>query len=93
MRGAGMGNGIAGLLYHAPGDTDPYITLKDDPEDDEVDDFRIKPQDNLLICGQTEDVYSHLEVNGKSMPHSVLKIASAFTPQRYPSQHGGRRLS
>ena len=63
MQGAGMGTGLGGLLYHNPGDVDPYITMKDDPEDDDIDDFRIKAEDNLLICGQTEDVYSHLEVN------------------------------
>ena len=62
MAGTGMGNGVAGLLYHAPGEEDPYITLKNDPEDDEIEDFRIRPTDNLVVCGQTEDVYSHLEV-------------------------------
>eukprot|EP00039_Didymoeca_costata_P005431 m.81623 g.81623 ORF g.81623 m.81623 type:complete len:563 (-) comp12816_c0_seq2:530-2218(-) len=63
VHGAGMGNGVSGLLYHAADDEDPYITLKEDVEDEEErDDFKIKPTDNMIIVGQTEDVYSHLEI-------------------------------
>ena len=65
ISGAGMGNGLKGLLYHAPGEDDPYITMKDGAEgdEDEIEDYHVKPTDNLVVVGQTEDVYSHLEVN------------------------------
>ena len=51
----------AGHRYHASNADDPFITLRD--SDDEADDFRVKPTDNLVVVGQTEDVYSHLEVS------------------------------
>ena len=65
VTGAGMGNGLKGLLYHAPGEEDPYITMKDGAEgdEDEIEDYQVKPTDNLVVVGQTEDVYSHLEVS------------------------------
>lgn len=65
IQGAGMGNGLSGLAYHASNKDDPFITLKDEDDDEEeIDDYRIRPQDNLIVVGQTEDVYSHLVVNG-----------------------------
>jgi periodic tryptophan protein 1 len=59
-----MGNGLKGLLYHAPDESDPYITMKDgEEEEDDIDDLAVKPTDNFIIVGQTEDVYSHLEIS------------------------------
>jgi len=64
VSGAGMGNGLRGLTYHASNEEDPYIQLQEDEEDnDEIEDFRVRPQDNLVVVGRTEDVYSHLEVH------------------------------
>ena len=66
--GAGAGNGLAGLVYHASNDEDPYLAKGpegEDDDDDEIEDFRVRPEDNLLVVGQTEDVYSHLSVNGE----------------------------
>eukprot|EP00041_Stephanoeca_diplocostata_P014408 m.261164 g.261164 ORF g.261164 m.261164 type:complete len:233 (+) comp19690_c0_seq1:133-831(+) len=78
IQGAGMGNGLAGLAFHASNKDDPYITLKDEDDDEEeIDDYRIRPQDNLLVVGQTEDVYSHLVVNGIVGWQPFLKLCIA----------------
>lgn len=58
MSGAGM----AGLSYFASNSDDPYITMKNIDEDDR-DDFVIKPTDNLIVIGKMEDEYCNLEVH------------------------------
>ncbi|CAI8008118.1 Periodic tryptophan protein 1 homolog [Geodia barretti] len=64
MTGAGMGNGLAGLAYFASNDSDPYITLKNPPpEDNEEDDFKILSTENLLIVGRADDEFSSVEVH------------------------------
>lgn len=82
MSGAGMGNGLAGLVYFASNDSDPYITLKKTvsiievimywksgilqaPEDNEDEDFKVLPSDNLLIVGRADDEFSSVEVHGE----------------------------
>ena len=43
VSGAGMGNGLAGLVYYATNDSDPYITLKN----------TVRPTivyDNVCVC-------------------------------------------
>ncbi|CAI2178876.1 12936_t:CDS:10, partial [Funneliformis geosporum] len=47
------------LAYYASNEEDPYITLND--EDDESEDLRILPTDNILIAAKTEDDVSQLE--------------------------------
>ena len=61
----GAGLNFAGLTYYKSNDDDPFITLKDE-DDDEVDDFVIKPTDNLIVAGQSEEEFSHVEVYGAS---------------------------
>lgn len=64
---ANAASGLAGLVYHMSNEDDPYLAAQQDEEDeDEIEDFRVRPEDNLLVVGQTEDVYSHLSVNGGS---------------------------
>jgi len=54
--------GLHGLTYYGNNEADPYIVL-DAPDDaEEMDDFVIRSTDNLMLVGQTEDDYSHLEV-------------------------------
>jgi periodic tryptophan protein 1 len=43
-------------------DGDPYITLGDDEEDSEDEDFSIKPTDLLILAARNEDDVSNLEV-------------------------------
>ncbi|KAL4261278.1 Periodic tryptophan protein 1 [Pleurotus pulmonarius] len=52
---------IKGLTYYKDNEEDPYITLKDDPED-EREELEIYPTDNLLVVAKTEDEISQLEI-------------------------------
>eukprot|EP00128_Syssomonas_multiformis_P017046 Colp12_sorted_trinity150504_noHs@36386 len=57
------GAGIAGLTYYKTNEEDPYITLKADvDEDEEREDFEIRPTDNLIVVGITEEDHSRLDV-------------------------------
>ncbi|KAF5341629.1 hypothetical protein D9611_001467 [Ephemerocybe angulata] len=58
----GLFSNIKGLTYYKDNEEDPYITLKDDPEDDERQELEILPTDNLLVVAKTEDEISQLEI-------------------------------
>ncbi|RIA96897.1 WD40-repeat-containing domain protein [Glomus cerebriforme] len=51
---------MKGLAYYTSNEEDPYITLND--EDDEQEDVRILPTDNILVAAKTEDEVSQLEI-------------------------------
>ncbi|KNC97159.1 rRNA-processing protein PWP1 [Spizellomyces punctatus DAOM BR117] len=54
---------IQGLTYHGSNDEDPYVTVKDqEDENEELREMEIMPGDNLLLAAKTEDDISHLEV-------------------------------
>ncbi|KAJ7593361.1 WD40-repeat-containing domain protein [Mycena floridula] len=53
---------IKGLTYYKDNSEDPYITLKEDEEDDERQDLQILPTDNLIVIAKTEDEISQLEI-------------------------------
>jgi len=60
MSGAGM----AGVTYFASNKDDPYITLQDpDFDEDEKEDFKIKPDDNLIVAGHVDQDFSTLEIS------------------------------
>lgn len=60
MSGAGM----AGVTYFASNKDDPYVTLQDpDFEEDEKEDFKIKPDDNLIVAGHVDQDFSTLEIS------------------------------
>jgi len=51
--------------YYLTNDEDPYMTVKDDmdeEEDDYPDDYTMLPTDRILLAARTEDNVSHLEV-------------------------------
>ncbi|KAG0367274.1 WD40-repeat-containing domain protein [Gamsiella multidivaricata] len=52
---------LKGLTYYTSNREDPYITLRDEEDEDE-EDVLIQPTDNLLLAAKTEDDISHLEV-------------------------------
>ncbi|XP_062500837.1 periodic tryptophan protein 1 homolog isoform X2 [Corticium candelabrum] len=56
------GAGMAGLTYYASNVDDPYITLKDEANEDEDESIRIKPQDNMIVCGKADGDMSTLDV-------------------------------
>ncbi len=56
---------IKSLAYYESNQDDPYITLKNDAEDDGDDDreeLQILATDNLLLAAKIEDELAHLEV-------------------------------
>ncbi|KAJ6520886.1 WD40-repeat-containing domain protein [Mycena vulgaris] len=53
---------IKGLTYYRDNEEDPYITLKEDEEDDEREELEVLPTDNLLVVAKTEDEISQLEI-------------------------------
>ncbi|KAK1757620.1 WD40-repeat-containing domain protein [Echria macrotheca] len=60
----GMFGNVKSLAYYESNKDDPYITLKDDAEDDEDDreELQILATDNLLLAAKIEDELAHLEV-------------------------------
>lgn len=52
---------LKGLTYYNSNREDPYITLRDE-EDEDAEDLLIQPTDNLLLAAKTEDDISHLEI-------------------------------
>ncbi|RKP11781.1 WD40-repeat-containing domain protein [Piptocephalis cylindrospora] len=57
---------LRGLTYHGSNQEDPYVTLKDEADteaaEEEAQDLRILPSDNLILSARTEDDISHVEV-------------------------------
>ncbi|PWN20803.1 WD40 repeat-like protein [Microstroma glucosiphilum] len=64
-KGMAMGafSNIRGLQFYKSNDEDPYITLKDDAEDEneEREALEVLPTDNLVISAKTEDEVSMIE--------------------------------
>ncbi|XP_078000491.1 periodic tryptophan protein 1 homolog [Glandiceps talaboti] len=61
IEGASLADALASLAVYADDGEDPYITMKDEDEED-IEDFTIKPTDNLILVGKAEKDYSNLEV-------------------------------
>ncbi|KAM0792507.1 hypothetical protein ACM66B_005177 [Microbotryomycetes sp. NB124-2] len=65
-KGTAMGafSNIKGLTYYGDNEDDPYVTLENKQEDEELEreELEIYPTDNLLVCARTEDDVSQLEV-------------------------------
>ena len=53
---------IKGLTYYRNNDEDPFITLKENDEDQEREELEVLPTDNLLVVAKTEDEISQLEI-------------------------------
>ena len=62
MPGMGPFSNIKGLTYYRNNDEDPYITLKEDEQEQEREELEVLPTDNLLVVAKTEDEISQLEV-------------------------------
>ncbi|KAH9949990.1 transducin family protein/WD-40 repeat family protein [Amylocystis lapponica] len=61
MPAMGPFSNIKGLTYYRNNDEDPYITLKEE-EDDEREELEVLPTDNLVVVAKTEDEISQLEI-------------------------------
>ncbi|EIN09961.1 WD40 repeat-like protein [Punctularia strigosozonata HHB-11173 SS5] len=53
---------IKGLQYYRDNQEDPYITLKEEEEDNEREELEVYPTDNLLVTAKTEEEVSQLEI-------------------------------
>ncbi|KAG7292265.1 hypothetical protein NEMBOFW57_002300 [Staphylotrichum longicolle] len=60
----GMFGNVKSLAYYDSNKDDPYITMKEDAEDDDEDreELQILATDNLLLAAKVEDELAHLEV-------------------------------
>ncbi|KAG6845473.1 hypothetical protein H0H87_008833 [Tephrocybe sp. NHM501043] len=56
------GDNIKGLTYYRDNEEDPYITLKEDEDENEREELEVLPTDNLIVIAKTEDEISQLEV-------------------------------
>lgn len=62
-----MKNGLSlgSLVSFANAESDPYLAGRDEDDESDVEDFKIKPTDNLLLAGHVEGNASILEVYGE----------------------------
>jgi periodic tryptophan protein 1 len=61
--GMGMFGNVKSLAYHASNEDDPYITMKENEEEDEErEELQILATDNMLLAAKVEDEVAHLEV-------------------------------
>jgi periodic tryptophan protein 1 len=59
----GMFGNVRSLAYHDSNEEDPYITMKENEEDDENrEELQILATDNMLLAAKVEDEVAHLEV-------------------------------
>jgi periodic tryptophan protein 1 len=59
----GMFGNVRSLAYHDSNEEDPYITMKENEEDDEDrEELQILATDNMLLAAKVEDEVAHLEV-------------------------------
>ena len=58
----GMFSNIKSLAYYESNEEDPFITLKDDEDDDEREELEIMDSDNMILAARIEDEVAHLEV-------------------------------
>lgn len=61
--GMGMFGNVKSLAYHTSNEDDPYITMKENEEDDEDrEELQILATDNMLLAAKVEDEVAHLEI-------------------------------
>jgi periodic tryptophan protein 1 len=61
--GMGMFGNVKSLAYHDSNEDDPYITMKENEEDDEErEELQILATDNIVLAAKVEDEVAHLEV-------------------------------
>ncbi|KAN0080920.1 WD40-repeat-containing domain protein [Elaphomyces granulatus] len=56
-----MFGNVKSLVYHKPGEKDPYLEIQDE-EGEDREELQILATDNLLLAGKVEDEVAHLEV-------------------------------
>ena len=71
-------NALLALCLKVVSDNDPFhlFSILQSPEEDEEEDFRVLPTDNLLAIGKAEEDYSSVEVHGKNNSHHCVAQAT-----------------
>ncbi|KAG1872194.1 transductin family protein/WD-40 repeat family protein [Suillus subluteus] len=82
--GMGPFSNIKGLTFYRDNQDDPYITLKEDAEDDERSELEILPTDNLLVTAKTEDDISQLEIYVYDESQDNLYVHHDFMLPNFP---------
>lgn len=70
----GAFSNIKGLQFYRNNDEDPYITMKEEDEDEDREELEVLPTDNLIVCAKTEDEVSLLEAYVYSSEDSNLYV-------------------
>lgn len=61
-KGLAMFGNLKSVAYHVPGEKDPYITVDPEEEEEEKEELRVLPTDNMILAAKTEDDVSFMEV-------------------------------
>lgn len=54
---------LKGLVYFPSNDLDPYITLRDEDDESDIEDFQIRPDDNVIAIGIVDEESSNVELH------------------------------
>lgn len=75
-QGGAPASTLPSLAMYASNADDPYVTLKDDEDDDqfEKEDFSIRPTDNLLVVGKVHEDYANLEIHVYNEEEGALYV-------------------
>ncbi|XP_063970870.1 periodic tryptophan protein 1 homolog [Lytechinus pictus] len=69
------GSGFHNFAVYADNNDDPYITLKEDREEnDEREDTNIKPTDNMIVIGKALEDFTNLEIYVYNEEEGVLYV-------------------
>lgn len=78
------------MAVHASNDEDPYVTLKDEQDDDsETENHAILPTDNLIAVGHVEGEAAILEVYGMCV-NACMRVVCVY--EYANDEIPGRRL-
>ncbi|XP_071494540.1 periodic tryptophan protein 1 homolog [Diadema antillarum] len=80
-----LGSGFRNFATFTDNDDDPYISIKDDEEDDiDREDINIKPSDNMIVIGKAEEDFCNLEVYVFNETEGVLYVHHDILLSSFP---------
>ena len=72
-----LGDGLAGLSLYASNYDDPNIK-QNEADLESIEDFAVKPTDNLIILGQADEESCRLEIYGTFLEMYQVFFFSSF---------------